>query len=59
MICAIDRRGEKTAVKKTPEPTSPGITQTPYVLTPEEKADIDASLAEAEPVEGRWTPVML
>jgi predicted transcriptional regulator len=47
LACAINRRGEKTAVKKTVETTSSDVTQTPYVLTPEEKADIDASLAEA------------
>jgi len=35
-------------VKKTLETTSPGVTETPYVLTPEEEADLDASLAEAE-----------
>ena len=35
-------------MKKILEPTTPGVTQTPYVLTPEEEADLDASLAEAE-----------
>lgn len=35
-------------MKKIIETTSFGVTQTPYVLTPEERADIDASLAEAE-----------
>ena len=35
-------------MKKILETTSPGATQTPYVLTPEEVADLDASLAEAE-----------
>ena len=34
-------------MKKTLETTSPGVTKTPYVLTPEEAADLDASLAEA------------
>ena len=47
-MSAIDRRGEKAAVKKTLETTSPGVPQTPYVLTPDEEADLDASLAEAE-----------
>jgi len=44
----MDCRGEKAAVKKTLETASPGVTQTPYVLTPEEEADLEASLAEAE-----------
>jgi predicted transcriptional regulator len=35
-------------MKKILETTFPGLTQTPYVLTPEEEADLDASLAEAE-----------
>ena len=35
-------------MKKTLETISPGVTQTPYVLTIEEEADLDASLAEAE-----------
>ena len=35
-------------MKKTLEMTSADVTQTPYVLTPEEEADLDASLAEAE-----------
>ena len=35
-------------MKETLETTSPGVTQAPYVLTPEEEADLDASLAEAE-----------
>ena len=30
------------------EMTSPDVDQTPYALTPEEEADLDASLAEAE-----------
>jgi predicted transcriptional regulator len=34
-------------VKKTLETTSPAVTQTPYALTPEEEAELDASLAEA------------
>ena len=34
-------------MKKILETTSPGIIQTPYVLTPEEEADINDSLAEA------------
>jgi len=47
LACAIYRRGGKTAVKKILETTSPGVIQTPYVLTPEEEADINDSLAEA------------
>ena len=35
-------------MKKTLETTSPGGTQKLYVLTLEEEADIDASLAEAD-----------
>jgi predicted transcriptional regulator len=35
-------------VKKTLETTFPGLTQAPYVLTLEEEADLDASLAEAD-----------
>jgi predicted transcriptional regulator len=34
-------------VKKIPETTSSGVSQTRYVVTPEEEADLDASLAEA------------
>ena len=34
-------------MKKTFETASSGATQTPYVLAPEEEADLDASLAEA------------
>ena len=35
-------------MKKNLETTSSEVTQTPYALTPEEEADLDASLAEAE-----------
>jgi len=35
-------------VKEILEATSPGVTQPPCVLTAEEKADLDASLAETE-----------
>ena len=34
-------------MKKSLEATTPGVVQTPYVLTPEEEADINDSLAEA------------
>ncbi|MBR1188425.1 hypothetical protein [Bradyrhizobium sp. AUGA SZCCT0160] len=34
-------------MKKTRETTAPGLTQTPFVLTLDEEADLDASLAEA------------
>jgi predicted transcriptional regulator len=46
-VNAIKRRGGKVVVKKTLETTSPAVTQTPYALTPEEEAELDASLAEA------------
>jgi hypothetical protein len=46
LACDIRRDG-KTVVKRISETTSPGVTQTPCLLTPEEAADLDVSLAEA------------
>jgi hypothetical protein len=45
-VCNQPQRREDCR-EKILETTSPGVIRTPYVLTPDEEADINDSLAEA------------